>query len=257
MAAVLLTLLLTAGGQPPAAPNPLQGAWKITALVEDGKSLTEKDVSLGYAADGQLRIDGNVVSLVVPGSLARKTLIFTTGEEDGHKTIDLAGTTKAGAKGIYSLAGNTLLLCLGPTRPASFSAEAGTDHVLIALRRDDPPAKPADPPAPPPAADVRAKLIGTWGHQTDSAILYYTLNADGTFSTVQQWKRGFKKMFNDEVRSSGTWKFEGDTIIATVTQSSERERRGHVFSFKVTRVGPDELITVNQNGEARREWRVR
>ena len=258
MVPALMSSLLLLAAQAPAATQPLQGTWKITALIEDGKSLTDKEIATEFVADGQLVIDGNVVSLLPPGQFNRRTLIYTTGDEKGTKTLDIAGTAKGDSKGIYSLGGDTMLLCLGKTRPTDFSADASTGNVLIALKRvGDAPAKPAAVAPPAPPKDMAAQLVGTWGHQDDKAVYYYTLNADGTFSATQDWKKGLKKLFDLDVRSSGTWKLEGDTIVVRVTKSNDDFRNGQIYSYKVTTIAKDELITVNQYGSAKREWRVR
>jgi uncharacterized protein (TIGR03067 family) len=257
MVSALMTSLLFLAAQAPANPQPLQGTWKITALIEDGKSLTDKEIATEFVADGQFVIDGNVVSMLPPGQFNRRTLIYTTGEEKGNKTLDLAGTAKGDSKGIYSLSGDTMLLCIGKTRPTDFNADAATGNVLIALKRvgEVPPkAKPVAAPAP---ADMATKLVGTWGHQDDKAIYYYTLNQDGSFSATQDWKKGLKKLFDLDIHTSGTWKLEGDTIVVRVTQSNDEHRKGQIYSYKVTTLAKDELITVDQYGNAKREWRVR
>src|SRR6478609_6669422 len=139
VSALMSSLLLLA-----AQAQPLQGTWKITALIEDGKSLTDKEIATEFVADGQFVIDGNVVSLLPPGQFNRRTLIYSTGEDKGNKTLDIAGTAKGDSKGIYSLSGDTMLLCIGKTRPTDFSADASTGNVLIALKRvGQAPAKPS------------------------------------------------------------------------------------------------------------------
>jgi len=257
MVSALISTVLMLSSQPPANPQPLQGTWKITALIEDGKSLTDKEIATEFVADGQFIIDGNVVSLLPPGQFNRRALIFTTGEEKGLKTLDIAGTAKGDSKGIYSLSGDTMLLCLGKTRPTDFGADASTGNVLIALKRVGQVPPKVAPVAAPAPADMTAKLIGTWGHQDDKAVYYYTLNQDGTFSATQDWKKGLKKLFDMDIRSSGTWKLEGDTVVVRVTKSNDDFRNGQIYSYKVTTLDKDSLITVNQYGNARREWRVR
>jgi uncharacterized protein (TIGR03067 family) len=257
MLSLMLTAAMLTPGQP-ATPQSLKGTWKITALIEDGKSLSDKEIATEIVADGQFVIDGNVITMLPPGTFNRRSLIFTLGDANGVKTIDIAGTAKGDTKGIYSQSGDTLLLCLGKTRPTEFTADANTGHLLIAFKRvGDAPAKPVAPKPAPKPDEVSAKLVGTWGHQDEKAIYYYTFNADGSFSGTQDWKKGFKKMFDTDVRSSGTWKLEGETIVIRITQSTDENRKGQITSYKVTTLAQDELITVNPYGTARREWRVR
>src|SRR5205085_3383829 len=130
--------------------------------------------------------------------------------------------TAARPTALASLPGtNTMLLTFHLTRPA-----AGTPAPAVAA-----PAKPA----PPPAADAtRQLLVGTWGHQTDSVIVKLTLNADGTFSTVRDYKRGLKKLFDAEDRSSGTWRFTDGVLSLTTSGSSDRSNIGQVSSYQIT-----------------------
>jgi len=211
------------------------------------------------------------MAFTIPASLERCTLVITTGIESGQTTFDLAGGQRAGPLGIYSLTGDTRLVCLGKTRPAEFSAHSGSDNLLIALKRVPtpepmevtPPASvPAPAPAPvpapaPPQRSMRDRLIGTWGSQNNESISHYTLNADGSFSSTHEFKRGFRRWFDNDVRSSGTWTVEGNVVIVRITRSTDRDRQGQVFSYKVNTLNDRDAIVVDQQGQVRREWRVR
>jgi hypothetical protein len=126
---------------------------------------------------------------------------------------------------------------------------------------------PAAQPATKPAAattttvhapeDLTKKLVGTWGHQDSNVIEYITFNADGTFSVVKNWKRVFKKIFDNQDRSSGTWKVKGETVIMSVTASTENDVQGQVYSYRINTISATDVVYFDQQGNVRREWRVR
>jgi uncharacterized protein (TIGR03067 family) len=250
----------------------LQGTWRITALIDNGRSLSVREIATEFSADGQLIVEGNTASILPPGSFDRRKMVFVLGEGRDRKTIDLAGATKVNSRGIYQRTGDTMVLCLGTPdskdRPADFAAGKGSQAVMISLSR----VLPRDPkPAPPPEAKIevapvpekhpeetlRKQLIGTWGHQDDDATYYYTLNADGTFSSRTDYKRRLRHLFTDNVRSSGTWKLEGQVVIVTLTTSTDSRLRGQIISSRITHIGPNDLVMINSEGRAKRQWRVR
>jgi uncharacterized protein (TIGR03067 family) len=271
LTALFLALSLGAGGDD---LKPLQGRWKVVAVFDDGQSLSEQEIAKQLFADGTITIDGPVISFLAIGAFEPKKLAFSVDAKTEPKAIDLVGTAKVGSKGIYLAAGDSLMVCLpalnDSARPRDFGAGKGTGQTLLVFKRytgkdskviaasSDVTKAPIQLPKAPTAADeMRKGLIGTWGHQNDDAVNYYTLNADGTFSAVLEWKNGLKRTFNDDVRSSGTWKLENGVIVATVTASTESNLRGQVFSWRITNLGPRDLIAVDGQGRLRHEWRVR
>ncbi|MGL4551694.1 MAG: TIGR03067 domain-containing protein, partial [Gemmataceae bacterium] len=236
------------------------------ALVEDGRSLSAKEIARDYSADGTLVVTGNAVSLLPPGGAERRQLVFTLDPKASPRAIDLAGATKVNSRGIYTLSGDNLVLCLGtakePGRPSEFTAAEGSNHVMMALQRVKPVAvKPAAAVSkPPPVSEderIRKGLVGTWGHSTDSARSLVTFNADGTLSGTVDHTRGLRRLFDAKVRSSGTWRVSGGVVVVTLTSSTDANRRGQVYSYRVTHLGEGDLIAVDQSGATRREWRVR
>lgn len=270
-----LTVLLFAVTTPGAGDDiaPLQGKWRVAAVFEDGQSLAEKEIAAQLFADGTVTIDGPVISFLAPGAFEPRKLAFTVDARAEPKTIDLVGASRAGGKGIYLAAGDSLMVCLpGPkedARPRDFGASKGSGRILIVFKRatgKEPAAaarpeaaRPApQPPAAPRAADeMRKALIGTWGHQTEESVNYYTLNADGSFSAIMEWKKTLKKTFSENVRVSGTWKVENGVIIATVKTATDANLRDQVYSWRVTNLGPTALIAIDGQGRWRHEWRVR
>ena len=76
-------------------------------------------------------------------------------------------------------------------------------------------------------------------------------------STMMQWKDNFKKMFHQDVRSSGTWKVQDGIVLVKIDTSSDKERRNQLFSFRIRSISSTELIAVDAHGAVRQEWRAK
>lgn len=266
-------------GQPP--PNPasappradnLDGTWELVSVIDGGHLVPLETVRETMIRDGRVVIAGRVAAITRPDGTAH-TLAFVTDPAASPRTIDLAGTTTLGSRGIYLRDGDTLLLCVSGSdtaaRPAQFASLPGSDTFLLTLRRVNAPAPAAAPPAPapePPApapalpdeAALRRMLVGTWGHQTRDEVVRVTINADGTFSILTTHQRGMRRVFNREDRTSGTWRLRDGVVTLTTTASPTRRDIGQVQSFRVTSIGDSEVIYVdNQSGQRRIQWRLR
>jgi uncharacterized protein (TIGR03067 family) len=263
----LLAFFSFSGGQPETKNDKatsLDGVWQISAMIDDGEVLTPKLINERMVKDGQLTISGQSISFSKPGTGLKKELLFITNPKAQPATIDLGGSDKTSGLGIYAQSGDTLMVCLGgpgnASRPTDFSSRDGGNHLLMTLKR-----LPAAQPATKPAAvvtthapeDLAKKLVGTWGHQDSDVIEYITFNPDGTFSVVKNWKRVFKKIFDNQDRSSGTWKVKGETVIMSVTASTENDVQGQVYSYRINTISPTDVVYFDQQGNVRREWRVR
>jgi len=263
----------------------LQGKWKVVTVLENGKSLTVQEIATQLVVDGIFNVDGLVISFLPPGQFEPKKIPFVIDSKVEPKSIDLMGTTKIGATGIYLLSGDSLMLLFPGvgenTRPADFSNNIGSHRVLMVLQRvtaasqasaaANPvtaPAKTAGtgpstvvvtqlPVAPTTNQDMKSKLIGTWGHQTEEAITYYTLNANGTFSSTIDWKKGIQNVFKNDQRASGVWSLNNGVIIVTITAATDSQLVNQVFSWRVTNLSDRNLIAVDNQGRLRYEWRVR
>jgi uncharacterized protein (TIGR03067 family) len=267
--------LVFSGSRPaPAGQSPagrpavsLDGVWEITALLDDGDLVPEATVKATLVKDARLNFTGQSIAFVRPLTGESKTILFVTDSAANPATIDLGGTEKVGGKGIYHLAGNSLMICLaGPgllDRPTDFASRKGTHSALITLKRVTALAA-ANPPALPPAPikgrvadpEVRKLLVGNWGHQNEKEINYVTYNADGTFSRVVSWKSAFKKAFSEDERTSGTWKLEDGSIVMTVTAATDKRDQGQVFTYRINSISATELILYDQAGYVHREWRT-
>jgi uncharacterized protein (TIGR03067 family) len=252
---------------PPRADN-LDGTWELVSVIDDGRLIPLDIVRETMIRDARVVISGAVAAITRPDGQVH-TLAFVTDAAASPRTIDLAGATTLGTRGIYLRDGDTLVLSMSgsdtATRPAQFVSLPGSDGFLLTLRRvpDAPP--PAAPPQPPPApaalpdeAALRRMLVGTWGHQTRDEVVRVTLNADGTFSILTTHQRVMRRVFNREDRTSGTWRLRDDVVTLTTTASPTRREVGQVQSFRVTSVSESEVIYVdNQTGQRRIQWRLR
>jgi uncharacterized protein (TIGR03067 family) len=273
LAAGLLATAHHADGQPQptgaVAAESLDGTWQVSTVIDDGQLINLNVVRDSFVKDGRLTIKNNVVNLTRPGRTIPREVAFVLDPTKSPKTIDLAGAENTGSKGIYLHGGDTMVLCLGgagsQVRPSELSAPAGSGRLLITLTRVSASTPVATlvsttpPPAPPLSGDdlLRKQLIGTWGHQDDHVVVYNTLNPDGTFSAITTWKKGFGRMFHDDVRTSGTWKVENGSLVSTVTASTDKELRGQILPLKVYTIDSREVVFTDEQNSLRREWKVR
>jgi uncharacterized protein (TIGR03067 family) len=259
------------GSEAPAQPSDsLDGVWEIVSLIDDGQMLPAKTIKETFIKDARMVIQGQIVQFTTPDGRSRAKT-FVTDPRTNPKSLDLAGADKVGNKGIYLLDDDSLIICLngaeGQARPTSFASRLGQDTVLISLRRVKGVAPPAVNPPPPPRAaaparnndeEIRKMLVGTWGHQDDQTVKRITLNADGTFSAVMDYKRGLKKVFDDEERASGRWTVKDGQVTISVTANTDRRNIGQIASFTITTLSATEVVYVdNSTGSRRVEWRIR
>ena len=255
-----------AGQTPPAKPGTLDGVWEITALIDDGELVPDTTIKGTMVKDARLNFTGQSITFLRPLTGETKTVLYVTDTAASPDAIDLGGTEKVGGKGIYHLAGNSLMICLsGPgilERPTDFGSKPGTHAALLTLKRVTGTAPAAVPllAAPikgkVPDPDVRKQLVGTWGHQNDKEIVYVTYNSDGTFGRIASWKSAFKKAFAEDERTSGTWKLEDGSIVMSVTAATDRRDQGQVFTYRINSISATELILIDQAGHVHREWRT-
>jgi uncharacterized protein (TIGR03067 family) len=248
-----------------AAAQSLDGTWEISSVIDDGRVIEPRDVLLYYAADGRVTINGNTVELIVPMTYQRKRLPFVVDDTGSPARVDLAGAEKTGGRGIFMASRDTLMLVLASRdkgRPTDFASLPGSGNLFVTLKRSSAGSgggtTPSDPYTPPAYDDeqLRRMLIGTWGHQDAETIHYITLNPDRSMSTIMVWKDNFKKMFHQDVRSSGTWSLENGVVVLDITTSTDKERRGQVWSFRVRSINSTELVAVDANGQVRQEWKT-
>lgn len=120
------------------------------------------------------------------------------------------------------------------------------------------PAGPPKPPPPPvdPAIAMRQKLIGTWGHQDDNEVFLVTFNWDGSFSSTRTPKRGFRKIFRDPTRTSGSWNLENGVIVIRVTASTERDLQGQILSYRIRSLSDTQAVLIDSTGRMHVQWKT-
>jgi uncharacterized protein (TIGR03067 family) len=242
----------------------LDGTWEISTVIDDGRVIEPTDVLLNYAADGRVVIKGQTAELVVPMTFQRKQLPFLVDDTKSPMTVDMGNAQKTGGRGIFMASRDTLVLCLASRdkgRPTSFASLPGSGNLMVTLKRTtggSTPGFPTQPPGIPSYEDEQLKrmLTGTWGHQDNESIHYITLGGDGNMRAIMQWKDQFKQMFHQDVKSSGTWTVKDGVVIINITQSTDKERRGQVGSFRVRSINGSELVAVDYNGQVRQEWKA-
>jgi uncharacterized protein (TIGR03067 family) len=272
---LLFSLVVTGttaqGQESPPVDGGLNGTWEITAMIDNGELIPETKISAGWVQNSRVYISGQMFSFIRPTTQQRRDLLFVINPNSNPKTFDVAGSLeRTGAKGIYQLDGQSLFLCMaGPERqerPREFAAPLGSQNILMILKKVDPrPLMPPTPqwtpaaaPVPPPNPDgnYRSMLIGNWGHQDEEKVEMITFNSDGSFSMTRTWKKGFQRVFHEDVRSSGVWKVQNGIIILTITASTEADLRNQVYSYRIRSISASDVVYINQQGQVRREWRV-
>ncbi|MGD9635960.1 MAG: hypothetical protein AB7G28_25900 [Pirellulales bacterium] len=254
--AVGSTLILEAA----AAAQSLDGVWEISSVVDNGRVVSPTEIRTNYAADGRVTITGQVAEFVVPMTYQRKKLPFAVDTTRKPPRLDLAGAEKTGGRGIILPGSDSLIICLaGRDKPRPTAFAPGQDILFISLQRasGDAAATPA-PNQPPTYSDdqLRQMLAGTWGHQDEDSIHYITLNQNGSMSTIMQWKDQFKKMFHQDVRSDGSWQLQNGVVMAKIDNSSDKERKGQLISFRIRSITSTELVAVDGLGTVRQEWKA-
>lgn len=262
---VLALLPRTATTADPAVCK-FDGVWEVTALIDDGDVVSAKLIKETLSRNGCVTIRDQSIVIERPTG-AQRTLLFIADPVASPPTIDLAGADKVGSKGIFLHSGDTLMLCLGgpgiDLRPTEFSSKAGSHTILMTLKRaavanDVAVAKVTPIPTPVIADDAtRRALIGTWGHQNSDAVELGTFTADGLFNMSKTWKNGMKKLFDGDLRASGTWHVTDGVLSVKITATTDKDMQGQVYTYRINSISDKDLILIDQRGQVRREWKTR
>ena len=57
-------------------------------------------------------------------------------------------------------------------------------------------------------------------------------------------------------KSSGSWKVQDGVVMVKIDTSSDKERRGQLFSFRIRSINSTELVAVDGHGTVRQEWKA-
>jgi uncharacterized protein (TIGR03067 family) len=109
-----------------------QGTWKIVAFTEGGNKKSDEEIAMI-----KVNIKSDSISLDFEGQGEVKHGTFKLDSSKKPKQIDIL--TEAGDKveGIYELSGDTIKICAteGGPRPTAYKSEAGSETVLVELKR--------------------------------------------------------------------------------------------------------------------------
>lgn len=251
----------------------LQGDWQVTSMIDDGELIPEARVKEHFIRDGRISIQGPILRFVNPETHTVQESAFVLSPDVRPRAIDLAGRGRTRSKGIYMLDGDTLVVCLASPdakdRPDEFGSRKGSNNLLLTFKRlkETPvrsvsrtisiePERPATPPTVDTASRVRKQLMGTWGHQNDDDVFLITFNPDGTFSSTRTPKRGFRRIFREPVRTSGTWKLEDNVIVVRVTASTERDLQNQILSYRLRSLSDSQIMLIDSTGRTHIEWKT-
>jgi hypothetical protein len=235
----------------------LDGVWEIEGVTDNGRVVSPSEIRANYAADGRVTIKGQVAEFVLPMTYQKKQLPFAVDLSKSPARLDLAGADRTGGRGIIFPGKDMIMLCLAPRdrdRPSSLVSLPGSGNLLISLGRAKGDAPELPKPTQPAAYSddqLKQQLAGTWGHQDEETVHYLTLNPDGKMSTKMQWKDNFKKMFHQDVQSTGSWAVKEGVVLVKIDESSDKERRGQLFSFRIRSINPTELVAVDALGNVK------
>lgn len=254
------TAILVIGYAAAVQAQSLDGVWEISSVVDNGRVVSPTEIRTSYAADGRVTITGQVAEFILPMTYQRKKLPFAVDITRSPARLDLAGAEKTGGRGIIMPSKDSMILCLsGRDKPRPTAFAPGPDILFVSLQRatgDATGAPVQGQPATYSDDQLRQMLLGTWGHQDDETIHYITLNQDGSMRIRMQWKDQFKKMFHQDVDSSGSWKVQDGVVMTKIDNSTDKERKGQLFSFRIRSITSSELVAVDGLGTVRQEWKA-
>ncbi len=245
-----------------------QGQWEVVELVEDGKVIPKEAIREWLPSGGQFEIAENAIIFVSPHDGKKQVKLFSLDLTRSPKGIDLFTRDEKDVLGIYRFDGESLVICFSDpeesTRPAEFSARAGSKHLLMTLQQVA--AEPKTAQKEPPQAtakeltdaQVTDMLNGTWKYSDNIGALFVTFNADKTFSTVREVQelRLFQKVFVQSPVSTGTWNVANGKLTFNIQTSVHPDRVNTRFNFVVRSISQKDFIFVDYLGRVGQAFRV-
>jgi uncharacterized protein (TIGR03067 family) len=108
----------------------IEGTWKVVSLANDGSPRAESEMIFV--------IGGGKITPIVGGK-AKNTGRYDLDATTTPKSIDLLESPRGIARGIYSLSGDELKMCIaekpGAPRPTKFEPEATSGTAVVVLKR--------------------------------------------------------------------------------------------------------------------------
>ncbi len=273
---VLATGLASAQG---AETDRFKGDWKVVELVEDGKTIPEEVISEWLPSGGRFTISDNAIEFTDHTTGKKQVKLFSVDETQSPKGIDFQTRDKERETwGIYGFDGDQIVLCLAhpedSERPTTFSAKAGSKHMLMTLERTSGKKVAAKPtPAGPKStsaassegpryltdAEATKAVTGTWRLTDAMGVLIATLSPDGTFSNVREVTelRLFQKTLVQTPVSTGTWTVKNGQILFHVLSTTQIDRLNRKYAFTLRSFSDTDMIYVDPFGQIGRAIRVR
>ncbi len=120
-------------GEPRTDKDRLRGTWIPVAVTEAGREIPEEEIK---AKNFEMVITADKLNLPIRDDT--KQVAYKLDPSKKPKEIDLLIEEGKTAKGIYSLDGTALKLCVdkgGGERPTEFAAPKDSNHFLIVLKK--------------------------------------------------------------------------------------------------------------------------
>jgi len=227
-----------------------QGTWQVIAFTEGGNKKDDNET-----AKLKLVVKSDAITLEDMGDAKHAT--FKMDSTKKPKQIDIipeGGAEKI--EGIYELTGDTLKICAkkGGPRPTEFKSEAGSETVLMELKRIV--AKKVEIKALPAKNSDLDRITGVWkllkarGDGEDAltdfvAPVRLTFDTDGTVN-VQGTPKGDKGTFKIDAEANpkqitlvtgekneavpGIYQFDGDKLVLCFTEIAAGKERPKEFT---------------------------
>lgn len=256
-----------------------QGAWEVEELAVNGEVISADQVRYRLPSGGKVEIIENAIIYRPPGEEKQRAKTMSVDAAQFPKTIDVKDSQGNVSRGIYQFAQGKLIICAADrettSRPREFSAPAGSQLMLITLRKRAAGNTPATPDqstnTPPPSpkskpalqglsdADVARMLLGTWVLNDSAGALFLTFRNDSTFNTVREQEQLalFHRSIVRTPISSGKWNVKDGRLTTFVDQSVEIAKVNHSFAFSIRSISEKDLITVDWLGRTVRAMRVK
>ena len=254
-----------------------QGTWDAVELVVDGEVVSADQIRDRLPSGGRLQVIENAILFRSPADQKKRAKTFFVRATEYPKTIDVQDAQGNVSRGIYQFDQGRIIICatddVFADRPKEFSAAAGSQRMLLVLKKSSGQARtpapqkttPAQEPEPATALtglsddDVKKMLVGTWMLNDNAGSLFFSFRQNSAFNTVREQKQ-LALFHRSVVRtpvSSGSWSVKDGQLTVFVDQSIEIAKVNHAFTFSVRSVSERDLIVVDWLGRTVRALKVK